>query len=55
MRSRGATYLKVEAFSGVGDCPGIRKSVKFRLLPGVLTLQITGPDAETSIAVTPDR
>lgn len=49
-------FLNAEAFSGVGDCPGMRKSVKFRLDPGTLLLQIRGSAAGTiAVAVTRDR
>lgn len=49
-------FLSAEAFSGVGDCPGMRKSVKFRLDPGTLLLQIRGSAAGTiAVAVTRDR
>lgn len=49
-------FLNAEAFSGVGDCPGIRKSVKFRLDPGTLLLQIRGSAADViAVAVTRDR
>lgn len=48
--------LNAEAFSGVGDCPGLRKSVKFKLDAGPLLLQLRGSAAGTiAVAVTRDR
>lgn len=36
------TRLKSTAFTGVKDCPGVRKSVRFELTPGApVTIQIT--------------
>ena len=42
--------LKPEAFSGVLDCPNVRKTVRFRLKPGPVTVQISG-SSSTSIGV----
>lgn len=49
-------FLNAEAFSGVGDCPGMRKSVKFRFDPGPVVLQMRGSAADAiAVAVTRDR
>lgn len=46
------TYRRAEAFTGVRDCPGIRKSVRFRLDAGPVTIQVTGPGGAIGLAVT---
>ncbi len=49
-------YRKPVAFTGVRDCPGLRKSVKFQLEPGALIVQVSGGEADSvTLAVTPDR
>ncbi len=38
---------KSAAFSGVKTCPGIRKSVRFKLTPGAATIQLSGAKDES--------
>ncbi|MFG1347231.1 hypothetical protein V5F59_20260 [Xanthobacter autotrophicus DSM 431] len=38
----GEKSLTPMAFTGVHACPGVRKSLRFRLPPGAVTLQVTG-------------
>jgi len=38
---------KSAAFSGVKTCPGIRKSVRFKLTPGAATIQVSGAKDES--------
>ena len=46
--------VKSGAFSGAKGCPGLRKSVRFDLKPGPVTLQITGVKAQTiNVAIGP--
>jgi hypothetical protein len=46
--------VKSGAFSGAKGCPGLRKSVRFDLKPGPVTLQISGVKAQTiNVAVGP--
>ncbi|MDB5511605.1 MAG: hypothetical protein JWR08_1088, partial [Enterovirga sp.] len=53
---QGDAYRPAEASSGVRNCPGIRKSVKFRLEPGAATVQVSGAGSEAvTVAVTRDR
>jgi hypothetical protein len=48
------SYHKPAAFSGVLDCPGIRKSVKFDLDAGPLTVQLSRlPTAAATFTITP--
>ena len=43
---------KSVAFSGVKTCPGIRKSVRFKLTPGAATIQLSGAkNPELKLAV----
>ena len=44
------TYIKPTAFSGASDCPGVRKSIRFKLAPAPFTVQISGT-AASSIAL----
>ena len=53
---QGDAEQRSEAFSGAHGCPGLRKSVKFRLEPGPLLIQISNSaEAAVTVAVTPDR
>jgi hypothetical protein len=38
--------VKSAGFSGVKTCPGIRKSVRFKLTPGAATIQLSGAKKE---------
>ena len=38
--------VKSAGFSGVKTCPGIRKSVRFKLTPGAATIQLSGARKE---------
>ena len=38
--------MKSVGYSGVKTCPGIRKSVRFKLTPGVATIQLSGAKKE---------
>ncbi|WP_413988946.1 hypothetical protein ACMDCR_23500 [Labrys okinawensis] len=51
---QGGAAVKSGAFSGAKGCPGLRKSVRFDLKPGPVTLQISGVKAQTiNVAVGP--
>jgi hypothetical protein len=53
---QGGAYLQPDGFTGVRGCPGIRKSVRFRLQPGPVTVQVSGSSADAvAVSVTPDR
>ncbi|RWK61380.1 MAG: hypothetical protein EOR78_25580 [Mesorhizobium sp.] len=39
--------VKLAAFSGMKTCPGIRKSVRFKLAAGPATIQLSGAKKET--------
>ncbi len=39
--------VRSSGFSGQPDCPGVRKSVKFALLPGPATIQISGVSTDS--------
>ncbi len=53
---QGDAERKSEAFSGAHGCPGLRKSVKFRLDAGPLLIQVSNSaDPAITVAVTPDR
>ena len=53
---QAGSYHRPEAFTGVGDCAGMRKSLKFRLDSGPVILQVSGAAAPAiSLAVTRDR
>lgn len=41
------TTIRSGAFSGQKGCPGLRKSVRFDLKPGPVTIQISGVKAQT--------
>ncbi|CAN7468672.1 hypothetical protein [Mesorhizobium sp. LjRoot246] len=44
--------IKSAGYSGVKTCPGIRKSVRFKLTPGPATVQLSGAKkAELKVAV----
>ncbi|WP_376703899.1 hypothetical protein [Mesorhizobium sp. ISC25] len=48
--------VKSAAFSGIKTCPGIRKSVRFKLAAGPATIQLSGakkPDLKVSV-LTPE-
>ncbi|MBS0531579.1 MAG: hypothetical protein JSS22_19650 [Proteobacteria bacterium] len=48
------SYLKPKGFSGVTGCAGARKSVRFDLAAGLVTIQISGVASDTiNIALTP--
>jgi hypothetical protein len=38
---KGSTYLSPVSFTGAHGCPGVRKSVRFDVQPGTLTLQVS--------------
>jgi hypothetical protein len=47
-------YLKATGFSGVTGCPGARKSVRFDLAAGPVTIQVSGATKDAiNIAFTP--
>jgi hypothetical protein len=47
-------YLKPKGFSGVTGCDGARKSVRFDLAAGPLTIQLSGVAQDTiSVALMP--
>ena len=49
-------YRRAQAFTGVRDCPGLRKSVRFQLDAGLAVVQISGSTADTiGVVVTQDR
>jgi hypothetical protein len=51
---QGGIYLKPLAFSGATGCDGLRKTVKFRLESGPLTIQVTGvAGGSIAVSVTP--
>jgi hypothetical protein len=51
---QGGHYVKSAAFSGVHDCPTMRKSVRFELAPGPFAVQLSGVAGETiTMTVTP--
>ena len=53
---QAGSYRRPEAFSGVGDCAGMRKSLKFRMDSGPVILQVSGAAVPAiSLAVTRDR
>jgi hypothetical protein len=39
--------VKLAGFSGMKTCPGIRKSVRFKLAAGPATIQLSGAKKET--------
>lgn len=46
-------YRRAEAFTGARGCPGIRKSVRFRLEGGRAVVQVSGTSADAiAVAVT---
>lgn len=50
---QSGAFLKAEAFSGRVSCPGIRKSVLFRLAAEPVILQVSGSEARTvAVAIT---
>jgi len=47
-------FLRSVTSSGVRGCEGIRKSVKFEILPKPFTIQISGVEANSiSVAIVP--
>jgi hypothetical protein len=51
---QGDALVKSSDFSGQKDCPGVRKSVRFDLKTGPLTIQISnGPSAPVNLALAP--
>jgi hypothetical protein len=51
---QGGNFLKPKAFSGVTDCDGIRKTVKFELSASPFVIQISGTKENSiSIAILP--
>jgi hypothetical protein len=51
---QGDALVKSTDFSGQKDCPGVRKSVRFDLKSGPLTIQLsTGPSAAINLALAP--
>jgi len=47
-------YLKPKGFSGVTGCEGARKSVRFDVLAGPVTIQLSGVAKDTiNVALTP--
>ena len=50
----GSVVVKSSDFSGARECAGVRKSVRFELIAGAATLQLSNIDAETiEVAVVP--
>jgi hypothetical protein len=48
-------FVKSSGFSGVLDCPGIRKSVKFLLAAKPFTIEVSGVEApDLSLIVSPE-
>jgi len=48
-------FVKPSGFSGAGDCPGVRKSVKFPLAAQPATIQLSNVKASTiSLIVSPE-
>jgi hypothetical protein len=48
-------FVKSSGFSGVLDCPGIRKSVKFSLAAKPFTIEVSGVEAaDLSLIVSPE-
>lgn len=39
---QGGKLVKVEAFTGIKECPGLRKSVRFKLAQGPAAIEIFG-------------
>lgn len=51
---QNGTFLKPKAFSGVTGCEGIRKTMKFDLVAGTATIQVSGvPEPSIKMAVMP--
>jgi hypothetical protein len=51
---QGGALVKSSDFSGQKDCPGVRKSVRFDLNSGPLTIQLSnGPGAAINLALAP--
>jgi hypothetical protein len=51
---QGGALVKSIDFSGQKDCPGVRKSVRFDLKSGPLTIQLSnGPSAAINLALAP--
>ena len=51
---QGDALMKSTDFSGQKDCPGVRKSVRFDLNSGPLTIQLSnGPSAAINMALAP--
>ena len=51
---QGGALVKSSDFSGQKDCPGVRKSVRFDLKSGPLTIQLSnGPSAAINLALAP--
>lgn len=51
---QNGNFLKPKAFSGVHGCDGIRKTVKFDLAAGSMTIQVSGvPESAIKIAIMP--
>jgi hypothetical protein len=51
---QGDALVKSTDFSGQKDCPGVRKSVRFDLKSGPLTIQLSnGPSAAINVALAP--
>ncbi len=52
--AQNGAMLTSTAHTGDGNCPGLRKSVRFTLAPGPLTLEISNAPADhIEIAITP--
>jgi hypothetical protein len=52
---RDGAFVKSSGFSGVLDCPGIRKSVKFFLAGKPFAIEVSGVDAaDLSLIVSPE-
>jgi hypothetical protein len=51
---QNGAYLKATGFSGVTGCPGVRKSVRFDLSAGPVTIQVSGAAKDAiNVAFTP--
>lgn len=49
---QNGAYRRPEAFTGAKECPGLRKSVRFRLDAGEAIIQVTGQATMAGLAFT---
>jgi hypothetical protein len=52
---QNGAHRGADAFTGVRECPGLRKSVKFRLEAGEAAIQVTGTAPTIGLAFTRDQ